>query len=217
MAIAFDNATASSGSSLSYTCGAGATILVGIVCQSATAATDQTCTYNGVSMTLSQVVSVNASDSVGIFYLFNPPTGSALTLAAGGTNPTSLGCISLTGTSKVSVGASGARADTGTVTSSTLTLTTTKDNSFIVFAGTEGFNGFRTLTATTGTRRCFVAGNGDPTSALMGATQTTTTAGNYDTTLAAGGSNGRFGHVALEIVPPATTIATKKTLLGVGK
>jgi len=71
------------GRDLSYTCGAGATLLVlGIVVDGLTARTGGAPTYNGVALTQA---STNAQASSGettveLWYLLNPPTGSSLTI-----------------------------------------------------------------------------------------------------------------------------------------
>lgn len=202
MSIALDTSGSASSSSMAYTCGAGTTILIAFVGQSSNI-TDSACSYNGVAMTVGVQIVVSASRTVSLHYLFSPATGASHTLTATGTNVTTIGAASYTGTSTSAIGATNARADTTTVASSTLALVTTVDNSWIVYAGTEGFNGFRTLVGSTGSQRFSIAGNGDPLAALMGADTTTTTAGSYNTVVTTTGGTGHFAHVALEIREPA--------------
>jgi len=72
-----------SGRDLSYTCGAGATLLVlGIVVDGLTARTGGAPTYNGVALTQASTnaQAVSGETTVELWYLLNPPTGAAYTI-----------------------------------------------------------------------------------------------------------------------------------------
>ena len=74
----------SSGLTLSYTCGAGATLLVlGIVVDGLTARTGGAPTYNGVALTQASInaQAVAGETTVELWYLLSPPTGAAYNLA----------------------------------------------------------------------------------------------------------------------------------------
>ena len=200
---------------MSYTCGAGTTILVATASQNF-AGENMSMTYNGVSMTKAIGQNVAATCGVAIFYLFSPPTGSAYTLAGSGTSVLAVGATSFKGTDTTIVGASNSRADTGGVASSTLALTTTFANSWIVYAGTSSyFGGSRTLKGNTGTQRFTIAEVASTQPALMQADTTTTTVGSYNTVIVENtGNNIQPAHVALEIILPIPRGGL--TLLGVG-
>tara|TARA_R110000868_G_scaffold387646_3_gene656288 strand:+ start:285 stop:1076 length:792 start_codon:yes stop_codon:yes gene_type:complete len=91
-------------------------------------------TYNGVALT--QAVSVAISGMTAcIFYMDNPPTGSAYTLAITGSGSIQcyVGIYELTGTSG-GVGATASNSSSSLATSITTSITTTKANSLILNA-----------------------------------------------------------------------------------
>lgn len=215
MAIAYDNSTGALATSLSHTCGATTTILVGFVWQR-NAVNGTTLTYNGISMTfVAGQVDTSNSSRVSVFYLLNPDIGASYTLAGSGTNVVNVACISLTGSA--GNGASAGVAGTLGLTVS-YTLTTTKANSMIVWAAADAWSGTATgLSAGTGTARYNQNASGGGNLALIMATQPggSSPASETITVNADSGINREIFSVAVEIIVP--TLGSKNLLLlGVG-
>jgi hypothetical protein len=77
MAIAFDTSTASSSTTISYTCGSSANILV-VMAIATNGASITGITYNGTSLTQLTTVTDSGNSTIGYcYYLMNPSTGSA--------------------------------------------------------------------------------------------------------------------------------------------
>ncbi len=147
MAHTFDNnlrfSTSANPATSDYTCGSGATLLVvGMVTGNGLARFGDAPTYNDIRLTQSGQFRGTAEVGVELWYLLDPPTGSALQLSV--PNPNSIlvhmqisSYIVATGkTSELDVDG----GDQGTTASPSVSLTTTEDGDVIVGVFGDGEN-----------------------------------------------------------------------------
>jgi hypothetical protein len=145
MAHTFDTSLRFTGSSspvtANYTCGTGTTVLVlGIIVGGSTARAGGAPTYNGVAMTAVYTGIMAASSpetNVDMYYLLNPPTGSAYQISIPNTGTKSLYCMA--SSYKAASGNTSAldvqNNATNTSTNPTCSVTTTADAVLIACVG----------------------------------------------------------------------------------
>lgn len=148
MAIAFDNAAASTSSSFSITIGSGASriILIGIYTY---AGSVSSVTVDGVSATAMPGGSITATGDGAalhsVFYLLSPNSGT-VTIAITASGLQGAAAASYTGVNQVQPEAVGTDSSN---TTSTATLTTITDNAWVVSLA-DGYNNSATPIASTG-------------------------------------------------------------------
>lgn len=131
----------------SYTSGAGTTVLVlNLVIVGSTARTGGAPTYNGVAMTQADGTRMATETNTEMWYLLNPPTGSAYTVSVPNTNTRTIHAF--TATAKAQSGYTSAldvvNGATGTTANPSVSVTTTTAGDFVTSITGHGSNSLGT-------------------------------------------------------------------------
>lgn len=182
MAIAFDTVTsgltAAGGTgatvSVAHTCGAGTTLLLaGVAVNDGNQTNNQTVslTYNGVTMIQLIEKDSGGDTRVEIWYMINPPTGSAhnAVITYNNINYVGMGILSFTGTATVAPTQS--QGNTGTASSVSESLVPTNANSWMMDVISDESNPTTTTTIRwTNANQSFQQGRGSTTGPVTGST-----------------------------------------------
>lgn len=222
MAIAFDQVTADTNSgatnttlsSPNITVTAGNPILFAYVI-AASALTNVAATYNSVSMTLIDSNTTGSASFMYIFALVNPTTGSALPVVGTWNSQSgykSIAAVSYTGASQSGVPTNISDTNnSGTTASGSFTTSSTANSWAIAFARNE--SGLFSAGTNTTIRQTDVHGNVSADS-----NGTVPTSSSYNQTLPFSGGSGFWRMTQVELNPSGgtATLASRRTLLGVG-
>ncbi|MCX9014574.1 MAG: carboxypeptidase-like regulatory domain-containing protein, partial [Candidatus Methanoperedens sp.] len=128
---------------LSYTAGAGSTVMVlGIATAGTTARTGGAPTYNGIAFTqIESSVSSGSEGRIEMWYLLNPPTGSAYTVSVPNTNARTMNYMVSTYISSTGISAFDVSASKSAIAANpSQSVTTTKNGDVVIDALFDGHN-----------------------------------------------------------------------------
>lgn len=142
-----NNSLTANPATFSYTSGAGTTVLVlNLVVVNSTARTGGAPTYNGVAMTQADGTRMATETNTEMWYLLNPPTGSAYTVSIPNTNTRTIRAF--TATAKAQSGYTSAldvvNGATGTTANPSVSVTTTTAGDFVTSITGHGSNSLGT-------------------------------------------------------------------------